>query len=143
MGWANGNPALSEIETELLSGDDRWDEVRKRLILLHPKTTQWPVGTMNWLKNRQVFKHHHIRWGNEADLDRLARFLSGRAVGLVLSGGGARGFAHIGVIRALQEANIPIDVVGATAWGRLLRLSMLSVGIVKPWLKRINVFQSL
>ena len=49
--------------------------------------------------------------------ERLARFLSGKTFGLVLGGGGAKGFAHIGIIRALQEANIPIDVVGGTSMG--------------------------
>jgi predicted acylesterase/phospholipase RssA len=48
------------------------------------------------------------------------RFLTGRAVGLVLGGGGARGAAHIGVIRALTEAGVPIDVVGGTSAGGMI-----------------------
>jgi predicted acylesterase/phospholipase RssA len=55
-----------------------------------------------------------------ADFQRLARRLTGRAFGLVLGGGGARGFAHIGVIRALEEAGIPIDMVGGTSMGALI-----------------------
>ncbi|KAK9235170.1 hypothetical protein V1525DRAFT_410722 [Lipomyces kononenkoae] len=51
------------------------------------------------------------------DFARLARLLSGKAVGLVLGGGGARGLAHLGVIRALEEAGIPIDIVGGTSIG--------------------------
>jgi NTE family protein len=43
--------------------------------------------------------------------------LSRNAVGLVLAGGGARGFAHLGVWRALQAAGIEIDVVGGTSIG--------------------------
>src|SRR5689334_8140536 len=58
--------------------------------------------------------------GMAADLDRLARFLDGKAVGLVLGGGGARGFAHIGVIRALEEAGVPIDRVGGTSMGAVI-----------------------
>jgi NTE family protein/lysophospholipid hydrolase len=55
-----------------------------------------------------------------ADFQRLARHVAGRAIGLVLGGGGARGFAHIGVIRALQEAGVPIDRVGGTSMGAVI-----------------------
>jgi len=41
-------------------------------------------------------------------------------VGLVLSGGGAKGLAHIGVIRALEENNIPIDYVAGTSMGAIV-----------------------
>lgn len=41
-------------------------------------------------------------------------------VGLVLSGGGAKGFAHIGAIRALEEAGIRIDYVGGTSMGSII-----------------------
>lgn len=42
---------------------------------------------------------------------------SGASVGLVLGGGGARGAAHIGMIRAVQEAGIPIDRLGGVSIG--------------------------
>ncbi|KAG0235952.1 phosphatidylcholine and lysophosphatidylcholine phospholipase [Actinomortierella wolfii] len=57
---------------------------------------------------------------NRNDFARLARRLTGRTVGLVLGGGGARGIAHIGVIRALEEAGIPIDIVGGTSMGAFI-----------------------
>ena len=41
-------------------------------------------------------------------------------VGLVLSGGGARGFAHVGVLRALQEAHVPVDLVVGTSMGAIV-----------------------
>ena len=47
----------------------------------------------------------------------MARFIAGRAIGLVMGAGGARGFAHVGVLRALKEARIPIDMVGGTSMG--------------------------
>ncbi len=59
----------------------------------------------------------HVRRGQQADLARLARILTGNAVSLVLGGGGARGFAHIGVLRALEELDIPVDMVGGTSMG--------------------------
>jgi NTE family protein len=62
--------------------------------------------------------HHHVV--SKADVPRVARMLTGRGVGLVLSGGGARGFAHIGIVKALREANIPIDLVGGTSMGAIL-----------------------
>lgn len=56
----------------------------------------------------------------KGDFHRLARRLCGKAVGLVLGGGGARGIAHIGIIRALEEAGIPIDMVGGTSIGAFI-----------------------
>ena len=41
-------------------------------------------------------------------------------VALVLSGGGARGFAHVGVLRALQEMRIPVDIVVGTSMGSVI-----------------------
>ncbi|KAF9907513.1 phosphatidylcholine and lysophosphatidylcholine phospholipase [Linnemannia zychae] len=58
--------------------------------------------------------------GNRSDFARLARRLTGQTVGLVLGGGGARGIAHIGVIKALEEAGIPIDIVGGTSMGAFI-----------------------
>jgi NTE family protein len=46
--------------------------------------------------------------------------LSAQRVGLVLSGGGASGFAHIGVLKALEENNIPIDYITGTSAGALV-----------------------
>lgn len=62
--------------------------------------------------------HHHVT--SKADVPRVARILTSRGVGLVLSGGGARGFAHIGIVKALREADIPIDLVGGTSMGAIL-----------------------
>ncbi len=64
--------------------------------------------------------HHHIRSNRQADMERLARLISGRAVGLVFSGGGARGFAHVGVMRAFKAAGIPFDLVGGTSMGSMI-----------------------
>ena len=56
----------------------------------------------------------------KGDFHRLARRLCGKSVGLVLGGGGARGIAHVGVIRALEEAGIPIDIIGGTSIGSFI-----------------------
>ncbi|KAF7587300.1 phosphatidylcholine and lysophosphatidylcholine phospholipase [Aspergillus hancockii] len=56
----------------------------------------------------------------KGDFHRLARRLCGRSVGLVLGGGGARGIAQVGVIKALEEAGIPIDIIGGTSIGAFI-----------------------
>ncbi len=81
-------------------------------------------GTRRWLDQQPVASHHHVR--NEQDVARVARLLTGRGLGLVLSGGGARGFAHIGIVRALREANIPIDAIGGTSLGAILGAAVAS-----------------
>jgi len=53
-------------------------------------------------------------------LDRLARIIAGKSVGLVLSGGGARAYAHIGVIKALREAGVPIDFISGASMGGIV-----------------------
>ncbi|MBO7225357.1 MAG: patatin-like phospholipase family protein, partial [Bacteroidales bacterium] len=55
----------------------------------------------------------------------LCNFVSGQenrrqTVGVVLGGGGARGLAHLGVLRALEEANIPIDYICGTSMGAIV-----------------------
>jgi predicted acylesterase/phospholipase RssA/CRP-like cAMP-binding protein len=86
-------------------------------VLLHESCARRPSGTARWLDTLHLSACHHVCVAERRDYERLARMLTGRNVGLVLSGGGARGFAHIGVIRALREAGIPIDRVGGTSMG--------------------------
>lgn len=56
----------------------------------------------------------------KGDFHRLARRLCGKSIGLVLGGGGARGLAQVGIIRALEDAGIPIDMVGGTSIGSFI-----------------------
>jgi NTE family protein/lysophospholipid hydrolase len=90
----------------------------QELVLVHDSGK--PENTSRWLGYGEFATHHHIRAGRTSDYDRLARHLGGEAVGLVLGGGGARGFAHIGVIKALEELGIPIDRVGGTSMGSVI-----------------------
>lgn len=89
----------------------------RRLALLHTADTPRPVGTARWLAERQVETVHHVREGDAASFARLARQLAGCAVGLVLGGGGARGFSHLGVLRALEELGVPVDIIGGASIG--------------------------
>jgi hypothetical protein len=79
-----------------------------------------PAGTTAWLDRYPVQAHHHVRLARREDLESLARRLTGHAVGLVLSGGAARGWAHTGVLRALDEAGIGVDLIGGTSMGAIL-----------------------
>ncbi|MCP4132528.1 MAG: cyclic nucleotide-binding domain-containing protein [bacterium] len=120
---ADSEPVMGDIEKELYNPDGEVKIFSKTLVLLHPNNCELPSGTDRWLQKRKVDNHHHIRINWEEDYNRLARLISGNSIGLVLSGGGARGFAHIGVIRALEEAGIPIDVVGGTSMGATIGAS--------------------
>jgi NTE family protein len=93
---------------------------RAELVLLHGAGSRLPVPADPWLNRLPVQFHCHIRPDRKEDIARLGRYLTGRAVGLVLSGGGARGYGHIGVIKALREVGIPIDVVGGTSIGSIM-----------------------
>ena len=98
---------------------------RVELALLHDERIEAGAAT-RWLQSTPLAQHHHIV--DAADLGRLARLLTRRGVGLVLSGGGARGFAHLGVIRALREARVPIDFVGGSSIG-----SIIAAGVAVGW----------
>ncbi len=89
------------------------------LIVLHD-TDFTPTPIPKELASLPIEARHGAVLSAPKDLEKLARFLTGSAVGLVLSGGGARGFAHIGVIRALSERGIPIDAVGGTSMGAVI-----------------------
>lgn len=90
------------------------------LVLLYDAKRQAPSHTESWLETLDVAAHHHVDPNSQSDVGRLARMLTAGAIGLVLGGGGARGFAHIGVLRALEEAEIPIDLVGGTSMGAII-----------------------
>jgi NTE family protein len=90
---------------------------RVELALLHPGEIQAGCAAV-WLQTLEVTQHHHIL--GAGDYGRLARLLMRRGVGLVLSGGGARGFAHLGIIRALREAKVPIDFLGGASIGAII-----------------------
>jgi NTE family protein len=97
---------------------------RIELALVHEGKLETGVAS-RWLE-AQPASHHHIV--DATDFGRVARLLTRRGVGLVLSGGGARGFAHLGVIRALREARIPIDFVGGASIG-----AIIAAGVAMGW----------
>ena len=125
---ASDDPAPRGIETALLESNGFPGKPVRELVLVHPGDGGSPAGTARWLVPRGSPQHHHVRLDREGDMERLARVLAGRAVGLVLSGGGAKAFAHIGALKALREASIPIDIVGGTSMG-----AVLAAGVAAGW----------
>jgi len=92
---------------------------RRELILLYERG-QRPAETAGWIDEWTPAAHHHVRLGDSADMQRVVRLLTGRGLGLVLGGGGARGFAHLGVIEALRDAGVTIDAIGGTSMGAVI-----------------------
>ncbi|MDL2716713.1 MAG: cyclic nucleotide-binding domain-containing protein [Acidobacteriota bacterium] len=93
---------------------------RQELVLLHPRGTPRPRSTAAWLDAWPLIGHHHVRAGEAGDVRRLARILTGTALSVAFSGGGARGFAHIGVLKALRELGLAVDLVGGTSMGSII-----------------------
>ena len=116
---------LREIEHELrhiLKGARYHRKID--LVLLHAKSTKQPSHTARWLRKREINAYHHIRIDDTEHVARLARRLCGCARGIVFSGGGARGYAHLGVQKVIEEHGIDIDYIGGSSMGGLLGASM-------------------
>lgn len=130
-----GDSEVSQLEHDMELVARR---TRKELIFLHTEDTKYPSETAKWLRNRNwINAHYHVKCPRRmfskktdysrilngqppdvhSDFCRLGRMLTGTSVGLVLGGGGARGCAHVGMIKAIIEAGIPIDHVAGVSIG--------------------------
>jgi lysophospholipid hydrolase len=140
---ADQEPSVGHVEKQL---EHLAIRTQKELVLLHKPDSLKPRDTVQWLNIRSwCSSHHHIRCPKRmftkrsvsktkeiyaslftnppsihSDFSRLARFLTGTSIGLVLGGGGARGAAHVGMIKAITEAGIPIDLVGGVSIGAFM-----------------------
>jgi len=90
------------------------------IVAVHPSVTVRPVGTSGVIDRFGVDRVVHLRRGSNTDIARIARLATGDATGLVLGGGGARGFAHVGVSRALAELGVPVDITGGSSIGAVM-----------------------
>jgi NTE family protein len=89
---------------------------QRRLVLLH--RDRGPIeGTTRWLRWRSVAMHHHVSMQDRADVERLFRFIDGKALGFVACGGGALCAAHVGLYKALLESGLTFDILGGTSAG--------------------------
>ncbi|MFN3560083.1 MAG: patatin-like phospholipase family protein [Brevundimonas sp.] len=93
---------------------------RTDLILLRDARMARPANTAVWIDAVQPGRWFQAQEGSQADADRLARVITGEAVGVVMSGGGARAYSHIGALRALRDAGVPIDFVGGSSMGAVI-----------------------
>jgi NTE family protein len=98
------------------------------LILLHAGDAAAPQGGEAWMESLSPARLFHMRAASGADGDRMARVLTGQSVGLVLSGGGARAYAHVGAVKALHEHGVPIDFVGGVSMG-----AIICAGLAMGW----------
>uniref|UniRef100_A0A8C1VMU8 lysophospholipase n=1 Tax=Cyprinus carpio TaxID=7962 RepID=A0A8C1VMU8_CYPCA len=143
VGLGDQEPALGELEQMLENTAVR---ALKQLVLLHREDGPGPSRTVEWLNMRSWCSGHlHLKCprrvfsrrspsklrevyekvfektaDRHSDFSRLTRVLTGNSIALVLGGGGARGCSHVGVIKAMEEAGIPIDIVGGTSIGSFI-----------------------
>lgn len=143
VGTGEQDPAVGELERMLEGSAVR---AQKQLVLLHREDGPPPKGTVDWLNMRSwISRHLHLSCprrvfskrslpkllelyqrvfekpaDRHSDFSRLARVLTGNAIALILGGGGARGCSQVGVLRALCEAGIPVDLIGGTSIGSLM-----------------------
>ena len=99
----------------------------RHLLLLHAPGAMQHGAARSWRSQFSgPLQHHHLR--DADDVARLARLVSGHGRGLVLAGGGARGLAHLGAIKALREAGLSFDAVGGTSIG-----AIIGAGVAAGW----------
>ena len=123
---ASKGPFLNPFENEVFTFAGLHCDIH--LILLHSVNTALPRGTADWLYRRKAFvsAHYHMKTSTSqaidlhSDVARVGRHILGLDVGLVLGGGGARGAAHVGMIKAIQNVGIPIDRVGGVSIGAFI-----------------------
>ena len=108
---------LYEIEQVLHLYSDNVMNKKIYLLLFHGEKAALPSNTRRWFHERKVDLHLHMRKNNAADTRRFCRIVTQQAIGLVLGGGGARGFAHVGATRALLEQGVEFDFIGGTSAG--------------------------
>jgi NTE family protein len=125
---ASAEASPRDWERTLGEAGDRSSGSNHALLLLQPAGDGPITGTLAWLEARDLAFHLHARDDDAGDLARVARILSGKAIGLVLGAGAARGFAHLGVYRAMHEAGVPVDWVGGSSIG-----SIMGAAIAQDW----------
>ena len=113
--FSKGNPMNSNIE-KLTQGD--FTKRKQRNISKFLPSSIKNFSARFLAREKRPFYNQMHR--HKDDFLRLARLLSGQAIGLVLGGGGARGISHLGIIQAIEEQGIPIDIVGGTSIGSFI-----------------------
>ncbi|HZZ35867.1 MAG TPA: patatin-like phospholipase family protein [Caulobacteraceae bacterium] len=98
------------------------------LILIQKSDCEKPQGSEAWVTALSPSRLFQMRDGPGPDVERMARVITGQSVGLVLSGGGARAYAHIGAINALHAHGVPVDFIGGVSMG-----AIIGAGLAMGW----------
>ena len=115
-----GNPLTTPPGANLPRNPALDAQQRTDLILLRDPRMPRPANTSIWLDAVKPGRWFHAMDGHDGDAARLARIVTGTAVGVVLSGGGARAYAHIGALKALRDAKVPLDFLGGASMGAVI-----------------------
>lgn len=113
-------PEFSPFVLDILKGNKIHFATQYELILLHDDNIKLPKGTIHWLKLANFTLHHHIRLNDKEHYARITRNICGKAVGIVLGGGGGKGSAALGVLKAVIDSKVPIDAIGGTSAGSII-----------------------
>tara|TARA_B110000093_G_C12968063_1_gene410693 strand:+ start:407 stop:2254 length:1848 start_codon:yes stop_codon:yes gene_type:complete len=138
--------ANSDTDPSTLLLDDETGQALKKskakasLVLLHPDHTKNPTVDSRWRETFNLERIYPLRLNNQTEIERLTRFITGKAIGLVLGGGGARGLAHVGVLKALEEAQVPIDIICGNSMGALIGAQYANGTPVTSLLKNTKKF---
>jgi predicted acylesterase/phospholipase RssA/CRP-like cAMP-binding protein len=81
--------------------------------------------TPQWVTDNVASEKIWQSTNDAQQLSRIARRLSGHTVGLALSSGGGKGFAHLGVLKVLKEENIPVDIIAGTSAGAFFSIPFI------------------
>lgn len=117
-----GSATPSAAERDVMRGllDACTDtRVPRWLAIVEPPSAARPTSTRTVPLSASFDEVHRLRRADANDIARLARLSVGVGTGVVLGGGGARGFAHLGVLRAMRELGIPIDHIGGASMGSI------------------------
>ena len=111
---------VGAFEKKVLDLLSNVNHAAQELVLIHPSRNKTPTKTRRWLQKRNLQKHYHIAWNERKDVERLARFLTGNAIGVALSGGGMRAVVQSGILHAMLEGGIPVDIIGGSSGGAFI-----------------------
>lgn len=111
--------------------------IKKDLVLFYPDGSI-PRNTKQWLSKINCSRYYHIHYHQKEDYARLIRFLTGNARGLVLGGGGVRGWVEVGVIKALLEKKVEIDIIGGTSIGATIGACLLISSSYEEFYELVN-----
>jgi predicted acylesterase/phospholipase RssA len=106
-------------------------------LINHSGKSDIPKETKRIKLIRNNIKTLHLKKISETNIKRIIRFITNNTIGLVLGGGGAKGFAHLGLYKAMNELEIPIDVVGGTSAGSIIA-AQIALGLNLDEIIRLN-----